>query len=95
MQKLSAERYKNGMYIEAAETPEKALEMIRSMLGLPETADAAGVVAELEKVKQWILSGASPLGVDSLHRRALLSTPPPVMQTALSARWSSIRARHC
>lgn len=70
MQKLAAdrklaERYRHGMYIEAAESPEKALEMMRCMLGLPETADAAVIVAELEKVKQWSTSGGEPpLGVD-------------------------------
>lgn len=64
--RVAADRYmrSKGMYIEAAETPERALEMIRGMLGLPETADAAGVVAELEKVKQWVTTGTSPLGVD-------------------------------
>lgn len=66
MQKLAAERYlrSKGMYIEAAETPEKALDMIRGMLGMPETAEAAAVMGELEKVKQWVTSGTVPLGVD-------------------------------
>lgn len=66
MQRLSAERYlrSRDMYIEAADTPERALEMIRAMLGMPETADAGEVVGELEKVKAWTVSGAPPLGVD-------------------------------
>lgn len=64
MQKLAAERWRNGMYIEAADSAEDALEMIRSMIGLPETADAATVIAELEKVKQWVTTGQTPLGVE-------------------------------
>jgi len=64
MQKLAAERWRNGMYIEAADSAEDALEMIRSMIGLPETADAATVIAELEKVKQWMATGATPIGVE-------------------------------
>lgn len=66
MQRLSAERYlrSRDMYIEAADTPERALEMIRAMLGMPETADAGEVVGELEKVKAWTVAGAPPLGVD-------------------------------
>lgn len=72
MQKLAAERRiaadrflrRCGMYIEAAESPERALEMIRGMLGLPETADAAGVTSELQKVKQWATTNTAPLGVD-------------------------------
>lgn len=64
MQKLAAERWRNGMFIEAADSAEDALEMIRSMIGLPETADAATVIAELEKVKQWVTTGQTPLGVE-------------------------------
>jgi len=64
MQKLAAERWRNGMYLEAAESPEEALEMIRSMLSMPETADAATVIAELEKVKTWVASGTTPVGVE-------------------------------
>ena len=64
MQKLAAERWRNGMYLEAADSAEDALEMIRSMIGLPETADAATVIAELEKVKQWSTNGQSPVGVE-------------------------------
>lgn len=66
MNKLAAGRYvrSRDMYIEAADSPERALEMIRAMLGMPETADAAAVVGELEKVKQWVAAGQTPLGVD-------------------------------
>lgn len=52
------------MYIEAADSAEDALESIRSMIGLPETADAATVIAELEKVKQWVTTGQTPVGVE-------------------------------
>ena len=57
-------RYFREMYFEAADSPENALEMMRKMLGLPETSDAVAVSAELEKVKQWLASGGAPLGVD-------------------------------
>lgn len=53
-----------GMYVERADSPEDALESIRRLLGMPETSDAVAVLAELEKVKQWIASGTTPLGVD-------------------------------
>lgn len=52
------------MYIERADSAEDALEIIRSMLALPETADAATVMAELDKVKTWLATGTSPVGVE-------------------------------
>ena len=55
---INAERL--AMYLEPADTPERALEMIRSMLTLPETADAAAVASELNKVKTWASAGESP-----------------------------------
>jgi hypothetical protein len=64
MQKLAAERWRNGMYIECADSAEDALEMIRSMLALPGTADAATVMAELDKVKTWLATGSTPVGVE-------------------------------
>ena len=61
-----AGRYWKGrdMYLEPANSPEDALEMLRRMLGLPETADAATTVAEVAKVATWLASGEVPLGVD-------------------------------
>lgn len=62
-QTVTAERGMN-MYLESAETPERALEMIRGMLGLPETAEVAAVMVELEKVRVWSATDSAPAGVD-------------------------------
>lgn len=71
MQPLAASKAMAGkywrsrdMYIEAACNPEEALEQIRRMFGMPETADAAAVIGEVSKVATWIASGSAPLGVD-------------------------------
>ena len=70
MQSLAADRQAAGrkqvlnMYVERADSPEQAMEQLRRMLGLPETADVVAVLAELSKVSQWLAAGASPLGVD-------------------------------
>ncbi len=64
--KAMAGKYWKGrdMYIEAANNADEALETLRRMLGLPETADAVAVIGEIAKVEQWILNGEAPLGVD-------------------------------
>jgi hypothetical protein len=71
MQALAADRAMagkflegRGMYIESANTPEEALESLRRMLGLPETADAVAVIGEIGKVAQWVSAGEAPLGID-------------------------------
>jgi hypothetical protein len=51
-------------YAEPAKDAQHAIESIRDLLGLPETADAAAVMAELTKVAQWLATGTAPLGVD-------------------------------
>lgn len=64
--KAMAGKYWRGrdMYIEAANNADEALETLRRMLGLPETADAATVIGEIAKVSQWVQTGEVPLGVD-------------------------------
>jgi hypothetical protein len=60
---VSLRRYFD-MYLEPTAGPEDALNAIRDMLQLPETADAVTVVGELEKLRQWATTGTAPLGVD-------------------------------
>lgn len=62
--KFAAEKWRNDMYVEAAGSAEHAFEMIRKLLGLPDTADISVVAGELEKVKQWALNGTAPVGVE-------------------------------
>ncbi len=71
MQPLAADKAMAGkywrsrdMYIEAANNADEALETLRRMLGMPETADAATVIGEIAKVAQWVQTGQAPLGVD-------------------------------
>jgi hypothetical protein len=64
MQRLAADRYHCGTWVEPAKSVEHAIEMLRSILGLPGTADLAVILGELGKVKSWALSGTQPLGVD-------------------------------
>jgi hypothetical protein len=61
---VALRRYFDMAFIDPACGPEDALNTIRDMLQLPETADAATVVGELGKLKQWVSSGSAPLGVD-------------------------------
>lgn len=60
---VSLRRYFD-VYLEPTAGPEDALNAIRDMLQLPETADAVTVVGELEKLRQWSTTGTAPLGVD-------------------------------
>jgi hypothetical protein len=47
-----------------AESPQEALSLIKSMLGLKKTAGIDEVNAELGKIGAWLESGSGPIGVD-------------------------------
>lgn len=51
-------------YWEAADTSDEALKLIKRVLQLPETAELSMVTGELGKLRQWVSSGGTPLGVD-------------------------------
>lgn len=51
-------------FFEAADSPEKAVEMMKEMFGIPETATPSDVGAELSKVSEWVTAGSAPIGVD-------------------------------
>jgi len=68
MEALAARRGSRGSirasYWEAAESAEDALKKIKRELQLPETADIAQVGAEFSKLRQWVTSGGTPVGVN-------------------------------
>ena len=51
-------------YGRTASSPEDAFVCLRSMFGLPQTADIGAVLGELMKLQSWATSGGGPIGVD-------------------------------
>jgi len=51
-------------YGEPAKTAEEALQMMRDVFSLAETAGASEIMAEVNKLSGWLQSGAAPLGVN-------------------------------
>jgi hypothetical protein len=69
MQELAATRgvranYGPTYYGESADGPEAALQMIRGVLGIAQTADVTEVGTELDKLAAWAASGEAPAGID-------------------------------
>jgi hypothetical protein len=64
MNKLAADMRCGGVWVDRATDLEHANSQIRSILGLPTTSDLSAMVGELAKVKQWVLTGQEPVGVD-------------------------------
>lgn len=71
MQKLVADNRGNmpgkaklEWYGRTASNPEDAFTCLRSLFGLPQTADIGAVLGELTKLQAWTSSGGSPIGVD-------------------------------
>lgn len=53
-----------NIWVEAACSPEDALDKLRSVLGMPATRPVGEVIAELMQLQEWALNGGQPLGVD-------------------------------
>ena len=94
MQKLVASRVAAGIgaYYGAASNATEALGCLKELFSLGELAGAPEVLGELQKLQQWITTGAAPTGVDvqglvSAIRRILnleaLMPEPLVMDRAL------------
>ncbi len=52
-------------HFEPARDPADAINMMREMFALPETAGAAEVMGQVAIVQQWITSGTAPLGTNA------------------------------
>lgn len=81
------------MFFEAARDPSDAINMLRDMFGLLETAGAPEVMAQVAIVQSWIESGTAPLGTDPEeligNMRAILNLPALTPQAMVIVEASS------
>ncbi len=84
-------------FFDAARDPAEAINMMRDMFGLPETAGAAEVMGQVAIVQGWIESGTAPLGTNPEeligNMRIILNLPALTPQIGVIAEaTSSIQA---
>lgn len=84
-------------FFDAARDPAEAINMMRDMFGLPETAGAAEVMGQVAIVQGWIESGTAPLGTNPEeligNMRIILNLPALTPQIGVLAEaTSSIQA---
>lgn len=84
-------------FFDAARDPADAINMMRDMFGLPETAGAAEVMGQVAIVQGWIESGTAPLGTNPEeligNMRIILNLPALTPQAGVIAEaTSSIQA---
>jgi hypothetical protein len=76
-------------YGDSAGTATEAVSFMRDMLGLGQTDGIAEVMAELQKIQQWITTGTTPLGVDVVKIvgdvRRILNLPALMTETEVMA----------
>lgn len=51
-------------YYEQADSAEAAFSDLKDLFGMPELSDAAALVLEVGKLRQWVEAGTAPLGVE-------------------------------
>lgn len=72
MEPLVASKQGNGAVVQAyrrtfyeqAQSPADAINLMKEMFGLPETAGVPELMMEFNKVQSWFAEGAAPLGTD-------------------------------